>query len=354
MRKVTIHWKRASEILDLLMKAYHAKAYPYDFAKEPQRPENLPKGLKWGSRQHACLLFCFCYYMRGKIDSETAIIYLARIWEKYPEIFDPAEFALPLLSEEKEKKVFDILCGNGLNFNAKQTAEHWVKNFHKIHRFWDSNPVNLFRSAATYQELCARLISSKKRASDPNGFFGFREKMVSMLGHFYADAGIVGRLRFKMPSPIDFHLLRIFMMHDAFSVEGLSPDDNHCIPEVLDALREITVDYAKKAGEKSIDISAALWLLSSTLCFQNPGNRSVIGEYKARGTEVTMWKPCWSETEMSRYRRSCGRCPLSATCSWNVASGYYYLLGKAFRVPKRRPPGLFFAEDLFGPKHITA
>ena len=69
-------------VLNRLMAAFDTGQYPFDkpWAKPPQIPENMPRNLTLGSKEHALFLFCLCYHMRGGIDSITAIKSLAKLY----------------------------------------------------------------------------------------------------------------------------------------------------------------------------------------------------------------------------------------------------------------------------------
>ena len=75
MEKYVIKRTKAYEVFDKLMYAYQHKKFPYNLptAQPPQIIENMPKGLVFRTREHACYLFCLCYYMRGEIRSDVAM-----------------------------------------------------------------------------------------------------------------------------------------------------------------------------------------------------------------------------------------------------------------------------------------
>ncbi|OGM91168.1 hypothetical protein A2755_02045 [Candidatus Wolfebacteria bacterium RIFCSPHIGHO2_01_FULL_48_22] len=90
----------------------------------------------------------------------------------------------------------------------------------------------------------------------------------------------------------------------------------------------------------------ALWILSRTLCRRHPGNNSHHGEYKARKTELIPRKVAWDKTSQRRtYFETCGKCPVQATCEFNVPSAEYYRRGVLQKRGKREKPPDLFVDD---------
>ncbi len=90
MAKLTIStdYGRAKEVFGAIYKAYENGSFPFYNVSLPQRKENIPEGMVWGSKEHAIFLFNSCHYMRGRIDSEAAFKGLKKVYEKAPDLFD--------------------------------------------------------------------------------------------------------------------------------------------------------------------------------------------------------------------------------------------------------------------------
>ncbi len=335
MATVLIDFERAKAVFGTLLTTYNNQQFPYDLAKPPQRPENLPSNLILGSVEHANFLWAVCYYMRGGIKSDTAIIALARMHEAHHELFIPAylyeEQSLLLKSSMAER-----LKQYGLGFNSKEIPYFWVANARKLHQFWRGDVRELFLGVDDYETLCERIIGSgKRRADHPNGFFGFQYKMTSMIAYFLQEAGLIAPLLY--PVPVDFHVLRVLVANEILTVPG--SDKVLPLLELQEAARELTSWYCKEHEVSPVHLCDVLWLLSSSTCNQNPGNFSEIGEYKARATEITPITVHWTPAQTATHIRTCARCPIRATCKHCIPSGPYYRQGLIVREqPRTEPP----------------
>jgi hypothetical protein len=341
--KVTIDWDLAESVFGTLLNALRLELYPYDVVKPPQRPENMPPSFKWRSVEHEGFLFCVCYYMRGGIESETAILQLRRVYEVYPSIFAPANF-LPLGHPDtwvQAEWVSSILRQFGLNYNSEEIGRAWVLNFQKLQRFWYGLPSNLFlfRDGGSYEKLCERVRSSDKKGPEsPHGYQGFQRKMVSMLCHFYVDAGIVEKLMF--PVPVDFHVLRLMVAHKLLTVKGGPIGRDLYKQEVQAAARKLSMGYCHKHGVDPLRLGDALWLLSMGICHMHPGNKVWQGLRNGRKTILVPAEVTWTDTQVAAYQRSCGKCPVQSTCKFNIPSSYYYVRGQLMAVREREVPVL--------------
>lgn len=345
MSKIRIDWGRAELVFGTLLDAIEHQVFPYDFARPPQLPENLPKGLVWGSLEHARFLMCCCYYMRGGIKSDRAIRALSRAYENFPDYFSPEKFLWPFVSEEdKYACVTQMLKSVTLGYNADEVGMHWVKNFQKLHKHWKGNPAELFVGVESYDDLCSRIIHSKvKHDHARHGFYGFREKMVSMLTYFLMDAKIIPECVF--PVPVDFHVLRMLVSHQILVVEGAGVGDNVYSDDLLAAARELTQTYCKKHNVETIKLGDTLWLLSGNICSLNPGNKVFAPkERNGRQTTLTLAPVTWSDTQVSRYKRSCANCPVKSTCRYNIPSAFYYVRGQLYIRSVREEPLLLFVD----------
>jgi hypothetical protein len=201
-RVIRVSYGRAKRVIfPALLDAREKGTYPYH---KPlvQDPHNLPKGLALGSREHALILEKFDLYMKGGINSESAIIKIGELYEDYPEVFMPENF-LNLETWELQA-VIDwlgwILPRYGLGVNVNEVKAHWVWNSLKLAKFWDSDPRKLFavagknaeaswqsyaKAKANYDALCRIIIRKKSLTHEelmatPFGFYGYAHKMVNV------------------------------------------------------------------------------------------------------------------------------------------------------------------------------
>jgi hypothetical protein len=361
---VLVNYERARGILDILLDAYRRKIWPYH-QKSVQGTHNLPESLEWGSKEHAIFLFCVCYYMKGGIKSSTAIKAVSRVWNKHPELFLPERFLEKSGDDEdiEIEKITKILMNNGLGANANETARNWVKNSQKLAKFWEGDPRLLFREVKlvpgdngwtfdgaqeNFDRLCKNFLrpSSKKwdPLQKPEGFYGFRHKMVSMLAYFFIDAGMISP--FPYPVPVDFHVLRIHTSTDSIYAE-VTEGRAFSVARASKAARETTLRYAVETQTPPEHIADALWYLSNTYCVRHPDNGSKIGEYAARDTEVDPKEYKWTDTRTKTFMRTCGRCPILANCKWSVPPAYYYRKGILVVRGKRSAPVDAVTVDIF-------
>jgi hypothetical protein len=322
------------DLFDVLIHAWRSRLPPYD--KVVQVPSRLPGTLIRGSLAHARWLFNACYYMRGKINSATALIKLSHLYEVQPWMFDPSQFTE---AEGARIEVLEALNSGGLGFNAEETSRFWVENFQKLHRFWDGNPINFYEKSDSYEDLCKILIAQKKSKDNPNGFFAFRHKMVSMLSYFFAKAGIINPL--KHPPPIDFHWCRVMVATEAVKMKNMGPGTRFNFEELGAVIRPLTLEYCKDASA-ILDLADAVWHLSRSFCSMDHGNSSHQGAYNARRTAITPKARIWTASAERRFHRTCGQCMLKDVCKWNIPSAHNYIEGKiVVRGARLKPLDLF-------------
>ena len=348
--RVFVDKKQRDRVFGKLLEALKRNEYPYNIAKLPQRLENIPAGIAHGSKEHALFLFATCFYMRCSIKSEAAFRALKQLYERHPALFVPSTFeadeSIPVLSEILFGHLNDKTISLVLGYKSGEICRFWPLGFQKLHRFWGGHPANLFAGIADYHEAYRRIMNGKKNTPEnPNGFWGFQEKMSSMLAYFLMNAGIIDP--FLVPVPVDFHVQRVLFSHEIL-VADAPLGENLCTRETLELARSTVVEYCREHNESPVRLCDALWLLSTTICNLNPQNETKrTGKYKARKTEI--WHPpvVWTDRNTLRdHTRSCLSCP--APCRYNVPSGTYYVRGQLVLLGERTPPhvALFQEDDL--------
>lgn len=334
---IQIDHDRARKVFDTLIQVLRGHHYPFeDGINVPQQESNMPRRLEQGSRAHALFLFWVCYYMRGAIKSDVAFIAMSKLYDADPNFFEPR-----LVRQRTIRGIQRSLSSVRLNFGITQVPHFLRRNAEKLHRHWQSNPLELFRRAKSYDELVALMKHGGRQSitqflSAPQGFYGFREKMVSMLAYFLQDAGLIKDSKF--PVPVDFHVLRML-----FSNEILVSNVGVIQPALASVwAREVTEWYCHEADITMRELCNALWIYSRQVCSHAPANGSQIGSYHGRKTQVEPEDLHWGRGQKDRHGRSCKFCPLVMTCRYGIPSGDYYQKGviklrdRDQRVPAQR------------------
>lgn len=319
---------RAQTVSRLLLRRMRANGYPYCLpeAQPPQIDTNLPGTMKRGGVEHANFLFILCYWMRGGIESDTAITSLARLHDDHPYIFRPraARMIHPAF-------ITGLLRAYNLGFSSDEIGRHWVHNARRLDELYGGSAIALFDGVSDYATACERI-----RNHRGNGFRGFQEKMVSMLIYFLLDSGLI--TGFPHPIPVDFHVLRTLVSTEIL-VWPNAPQGNHYHPKLLQVARRLLQDYCETEQVDPRDLCNALWLFSRTFCRHHPGNKSAVGERHGRKTPVGPTDIAWTIAQRRSYDRYCGHCPIESFCRWQIPSAPYYIQGRLItRGPRAKPP----------------
>ncbi len=327
---IRVDKKMAVWIFDRLVDARIRMHYPYNLSKAtpPQVPENLPRSLTRGSKEHALFLFALCYWMRGGIESDTATRQLAALYDFAPNIFLP----------ECAAKMYPCVLRGlfrfaGLTFNADQIAHLWKANAKKLAEEWGGDPRTIFSGIDTYEEACARIQNKNGK-----GFGGFQEKMVSMIIYFFMDAGMIDRWNF--PPPVDFHCLRIVFASKIVRASTRDRTRNGFYTKpVLATVRELLREYCAERNVDPVILCEALWIHSRIMCAEHPGNMSMVSKTrKGRRTKITP-VPRWTAAQARAYERTCRVCPIEDVCTFCIPSAHYYIGGMLqMRCVRDAPP----------------
>jgi hypothetical protein len=320
--------ERLELVLSRLLQRLEAGQFPYEKPLLPQDHASTGPTFPYGSDEHARWLFCLCYYMRGGTPSVAAAQSLGRLWRRRPGLFDFEKAAL--VSPKSIKRSFESL---DMHFLKNWVSIYWPENAHRMVRLWSGDPRKIFAGVSDYEEACARVKNDKKGG----GFWGFQEKMVSMLLYFLMDEGLIEF--FNFPLPVDFHVLRVAVSNEIVQFEGGTPAMVNLLSnELLEALRQGFEEFAAAHQISPLRMADAIWLLSQTLCRRNPGNQVNQGSYQARSTKLTPYQPTWTTLQQQAFEATCGRCPLNDTCVSNIGSAYYYRRGHLVVMRQRLKP----------------
>jgi len=320
--------RRAGLVFDPLLDAYGRKAYPFDRpdAIVPQGNGNVPHEITTAIGR-ALYLFHACFWMRGGILSDKGMELARDLFRSYPELFDPAQAA-----RQDPADITAILHENGLSYKAEEIGRFWVTNDRRLLDRYQGNPLLIFRGVRNFAQAVTRI----KNNRSGQGFLGFKEKMVSMLTYFYAEAGLIRP--FLFPPPVDFHALRIVFGH-----ELAVPDDYSAMlyrEETLAGVRKMLSNYCRRRRVDPIHLSEAMWLLSRTLCAEYPGNGAwdIERPKQGRRTAICPRPIVWTSAMRARFDRTCAQCPIARTCRRCVPASHYYICGRIHAVRSHEPP----------------
>lgn len=314
--------KRSHWVVKTLLNAWRKKLPPYDHVTPV--PSRLPVNLIRAGREEANYYLCCCYFMRGRINSGTALMQLARLHENEPWMFEPKNFLNKDGAEisELQEKIHLLLRDYGLGFNARHNSRFWVLNFQKLAKFWDSNLLNVFKKGTSWKKLLKIFFVGKDNPDSPTGFLCFREKMLGMIIYFLSRAFLIDP--FAFPGVIDFHNNRVGLSTGMLVGEARRPGQKFTFEELGSLMRKIFSLYAP-SPEDTLDLADALWHLSREFCSVNQGNSSHVSDkYDLKAAIITPKRIRWTAGAIKSYNSSCGLCPLEGVCTLSVPSADNY------------------------------
>ena len=351
--QIEMNVRRAKVIFRRLLAALRAGQYPYNIAPLPQ--DQIPEAIKKDSLRYAQFYFYACHFMRGALNSNTAMNQMVALWHRMPELFCPEVVA----TWEDEGRIKTALA-LALNYHLDEIAGFWLRNSQNLVRRWKGDPRLLFSGAKNGAAARRPVTNKKQKGKKPShdlfehdwGFEGFQGKMTSMLAYFLLHAKLIKEL--DIAPAVDFHLGRIMLSTEIVKVNWQIEKDGVRYDQLYTEGERLLEQFCADGEATTIEIGDALWMLSSVLCRKAPGNASV-GRPKKRGGKdqngdkirpVSLKVDRHNTDHLVRYAQSCGRCPVEKFCSFNVPSGAYYVEGR-FKLNKRvrlNPPPELFTE----------
>ncbi|MBM3272621.1 hypothetical protein FJY94_05125 [Candidatus Kaiserbacteria bacterium] len=334
---------RARLVFGRLIKKLREKKYPYNIATLPQ--EMIPHALRDQPLRHAQFIFYACHFMRGALDSTTAIRQLVALWQRSPDLFKPEVVCM------MDVGAIAALLRSAIDYHLDEIAAFWKENSDRLQRLWRGDPRRIFEKVCTADVVYRRVVNKESRAcvagndlfEDDWGFFGFRKKMAGMLAYFLAEAQLIEPICDIAPA-VDFHLLRIMIANRILILTEDAWTGGAKYEDVYDEGAEAVTVYMRTCKISAVEIGDALWMLSTTLCREAPGNWST-GRSRKRGNtwqtptridhngkeRKELPQPVvidqYSSEQLAAYERTCHRCPCRKTCTANAPSGPYYECG---------------------------
>ena len=296
--------------------------------------------------------------MRGGINSDDAFRFVYELYGSHPEIFNPyvvmrmepedisravKKSASNMYPEgtqgEKEKGTF--------SYQSDQHERFWIHNAKMLVEHWGGDIRNVFKDESDFEEAFARI--DHKRVK--HGFKGMRRKIFSLMTTWLVEFGLIPE--FNLPLIIDFHALRLLLMHEILKVEfrplgeGNPKREKRRRPESIRhypavAINESFVDqvilwtlkFLKRHPELSqYDVAHGMWFLSRVLCAAYFGNRSY--EQKNGDLRRGLTERLVTDEELLRpgswpvnYRDPCIFCPIEYSCKDRYPQGPYFDWGR--------------------------
>lgn len=331
--EMEVHKEHAFAIIDTLMKAYKNNEFPYslDTTRVPQDFRHMPKTLERGTVDHAMFFFNVCYYMRGGNKSNDAVISMSRLYDLYPELFDPN-----YMKDFDPQALIPLLSSVGLGMH-KSAPFHWVENSQRLVNQYGGDPRRIFddvaEDASPFDLSVDRIANQKGK-----GFMGFQKKMTSMLIYYLMEQKLIDE--FPFPLPVDVHVMRLSIANEMLTFPNAPYGTNLFTGETTDALRELYYSYVMERGADSLEVSNAVWMLSESICGKTPGNVTFEphgrDNRKGRATYlVPQIVDPYNRRQREAYADSCNECPVNDTCNFNIPGKPYNVGGSLIIRSKR-------------------
>lgn len=316
--RMVVNQDRIDEVLGALVEAYENNEYPYnlDSTRVPQDERHMPPSLERGTVEHAMFFWNLCYYMRGGTESTTAVIYLSKLYEDRPDLFN-CEGILDSSPEDIERE----LKSHGLGMQ-RDNSRHWYKNAERMLELYDGDPRKIFEDTGDYEVVLKRIANKGKV-----GFAGFQKKMTSMIAYYLMDEGLIKHHTY--PIPVDIHVSRVMLETRMIEFPDAPFGTDLYSDELLDQMRDIAYRYAVDNNIDWLRLCDAVWLLSQALCSDAPGNQSSepLGIENRNGRSTPL-RPVpvdiYSPTQQRAYERTCRACPVQEYCDFNIPAGKMY------------------------------
>ncbi|MEK7140113.1 MAG: hypothetical protein AAB805_02245 [Patescibacteria group bacterium] len=341
-----VNYERAIEVILAIAEALMSNEFPFENALRPQDSVRID-----GNRlEQSQFWFYACHYMRGAINSTTAIRRLAEMRNERPNLF------VPNTAQNENKEDLEKYLRGKINYHSGQIAQFWIDNSQLLAEHYANDPRAIYAGMEDYRaihEIVAnKRVGKKERANGFAGFHGFQRKMSGMLTYFLLDQRLIPDAKFSMA--IDFHIIRVL------TANGVIVSDTvpfrYCDDVQVAALDALAYFHERHPEYPMSKVCDALWLLSSALCNKSPWNQGfdITGEKMesrrrhmrkngvdpaVRKKDVFLKLPFPEEAEFNhsgwmktgnalrREATTCGRCPACDTCRHGVPSWDYYQEG---------------------------
>lgn len=340
--EIEVHHDRVEEVLTTLLDAYLNDKPPYnqDRVRKPHDERHMPEKLPLGGAEHANFLFHVCYYMRGGIKSNQAVIRMSRVYDDRPDLFEPEIAALT-----DPQEIEAALSRQGLGFQ-RTVALQWIENAKRLRENYDGDARRIFDGVERYDDALNVICNNSKGG----GFVGFQEKMTSMIAYYLMDEELIEP--FLFPVPVDLHVLRVSIANELITFPNVPFGTNLFRPETLETLRKLYLDFATEHNINPLHLSDAVWMLSESSCGRHPGNTTIepLGRRQRNGRSTYLIPGVVdpsSPTQQAAYDSSCRVCPVERTCEYNIPGTHYYvggnliIRGRRLRFPESAQQVLF-------------
>ena len=342
MRQAVVYQERAFALYGALLWRLRNGIFPFTPDKTVVPQMFIPERLRRDTRKLMLFYFFVCVYMRGSIQSITVFKQLIKMWEDFPELFEPA--CIVLMPEDILRAIITLYVG----WDKENSPRIWKENAHQLLEEWEGDARNLIGGLASYEEALARIRNKrgKKHVRKHRGFKGFREKMVSLFLYFCDWEGLL-QPRFIYPSAVDIHHLRLHLSTGILVVFGKRKKLKYT-ETLLAPVRETLVAYLRKTRCDPIELADALWLYSILMCGESPVTTTKFMPQYQRdkpgkiAEEDRPQRPLFKSDHLPRFDRLkwlqqprvrsrilsvCGRCFVRKECKHAIPARPYYSKG---------------------------
>jgi len=290
--------------------------------------------------EHANWLFVIAHFMRGGAINDDQFKWFYKLFEAYPQIFNPSEVAKnwpPKKIEAALRKMAPEINGQTaknagtLSYKLQEHLINWHLNLNILHDCWQDNILNVFLNANDFEQIFRRADYRRSAA----GFTGMRRKIFSLLTIWFQERNLIPF--FPAPIPVDFHALRIMLATEIIIIGDIEPIKiNYRYPslagkkglrvteELVDSIAVWSQKFLAKIGLSHLIINPAAWILSRELCplsFQCQSRKKAT-EY-ADPEKLETGHLLWPKG----YNDPCLLCPLEKFCVNAIPSAPYYRWG---------------------------
>jgi hypothetical protein len=317
--EIEVDRDRAVEVLGVLRELRRQKYYPFDRSVLPQTL--TPASIQNNRPLHSSFLFYACHYMRGGIESEQVFRALFVIHAKYPWMFEPGVVA------EKSHEEIKAVLKNHIGWDAETASKYWWLNSQLLVKHWGGEVLNVIRGLHSYEEGKRRIRNKRSEElysldSTEFGFYGFQEKMVSMIIYFWDWAGLLEK-KFLYAPPVDFHHCRLMLGLEIVKVSNLNRGGLRYVEKLQEPIRNLLLWYCRRYKADPKEIADVLWLHSKDLCGISPVTTT--WEDKENPFEFDIaTRAQILKGQKKKIIQTCGVCAVRHFCNYAIPAGPYY------------------------------
>jgi hypothetical protein len=322
--------ERANEALDRVLLASRTGQSAFVNYGVPQEVRNYPKNLQ-SDRDIANFLFGNLLHQSGGNDAENMFRGHRRLYERYPEIYDPIT-AVGYSADEIRAMMHEV----GLTLWEKdrpgrrggKRPEWLLHNAEILNEHWGGDPRNIFLNLPedeieAWKELRSRIAIPR----DPRKIWGIQDKSLALFVQLFDEPGFI-RPHLEVPPAIDLQHQRYWSGLELITAGKDTIGPWKELNAFRDLIREMYREYARSRGVSMLEIGEAVWWYVREMCKFAPN------AYTKNGQHVGVTDLAGDATAPringrgKTYAQICGNCIVSDLCQWNVPHNHHYNRGR--------------------------